>query len=67
VVTGAAVLAAIGCVVGDVSLLAAFAGDRLPAVGPDPLLVGAAAASAVRLSAAGWAGCRVARLRAAES
>jgi hypothetical protein len=65
VVTGAAIVAAIGCVAGDLSLLsAAILGRNLTAAGPASLLALAIAASVVRLSAAGWAGRRIARLRA---
>jgi hypothetical protein len=66
VATGAALAAAIGCAAGDLSLLLTTLLDhRLSPAGPAGLLVVAVAASAVRLSAAGSAGRRVARLRAA--
>jgi hypothetical protein len=65
VVTGAALVAAIGCTAGDLSLLlTALFGHRLAAAGPVSLTMAAVAVSALRLSAAGWAGRRVARLRA---
>jgi hypothetical protein len=66
VVTGAAIVAAIGCVAGDLSLLsAAILSRNLIAAGPASPIVLAIAASLVRLSAAVWAGRRIARLRAA--
>jgi hypothetical protein len=65
-VTGAAVVAAIGCVAGDLSLLlTALLDHRLTGAGSVGLIVVAAVASVLRLSAAGWAGRRVAWLRAA--
>ena len=64
VVTSAALVAAIGCVAGDLSLLsAAILGHNLIA-GSGSLAAVAIAASLLRLSAAGWAGRRIARLRA---
>jgi hypothetical protein len=66
VVTGAALVAAIGCVTGDLSLLLTALLDHRPSgAGPVGLIVVAAVASVLRLSAAGWAGRRVAWLRAA--
>jgi hypothetical protein len=65
VVTGAALVAAFGCVAGDVSLLsAALLSHHLNAAGPVAVIAAAIAVSVVRLSAAGWAGRRIARLRA---
>jgi hypothetical protein len=65
VVTAAALVAAIGCVAGDLSLLAAaIFGPNLVA-GPGILAAMGIAASIARLSAAGWTGRRIARLRAA--
>jgi hypothetical protein len=62
VVTGAAIVAAVGCVAGDLSLLvAAMLSHNLTATSLTAL---AMAASVVRLSAAGWAGRRIALLRA---
>jgi hypothetical protein len=64
VVTGAALVAATGCAAGDVSLLlTALLGHRPAAAGPVSLTMVAMAVSVLRLSAAGWAGRRVARLR----
>jgi hypothetical protein len=64
VATGAAVVAAAGCVAGDLSLLlTALLGHRPSAAGA--VGVFAVAASGARLSAAGWVGRRVAWLRAA--
>jgi hypothetical protein len=66
--TGAALVAATGCVAGDLSLLSAtILGRGLASPGPTNLLVVAAIASVIRLNAAGWAGLRIARLRAAEN
>jgi hypothetical protein len=62
--TGAALVAAIGCVAGDLSLLAAAASH--PPDSPAFLTL-AAMASLVRLSAASWASHRIVRLRAALS
>jgi hypothetical protein len=62
VVTGAALMAVIGCVTGDLSLLLSVILGRGQGGGP---LVVAAAASVTRLIGAGWAGRRVARLRVA--
>jgi hypothetical protein len=65
VVAGAAIVAAIGCVAGDLSLLStAVLGRNLIAAGPASLIALAIAASVIRLSAAGWAGRRIGRLRA---
>jgi hypothetical protein len=64
VVTGAAMVAAIGCVAGDLSLLSAAVVGHLP-VPAAPVNLIAAAVSVVRLSAAGWAGRRIAQLRTA--
>jgi HAAS len=65
VVTAAAIVAVIGCVAGDLSLLsAAVFGRNLIASGPAGLVAVAMAASVVRLSAVTWAGRRIARLRA---
>jgi len=64
-VTAAAVVAAIGCAAGDLSLLTAAVVSQ-PVGRPAPaLVVLAAAASVVRLSAVSWAGRRIVRLRAA--
>jgi hypothetical protein len=64
VVTGAAIVAVIGCVAGDVSLLSAVVlGHHLIATGPGTLVAMAIAVSVVRLTAMGWAGRRIARLR----
>jgi hypothetical protein len=66
-VTGAALMAAIGCVAGDLSLLVTVLPGLRPSV-PGPgggLLAVAAAASVIRLIGAGSAGRRVARLRVA--
>jgi hypothetical protein len=65
VATSAALVAAIGCMAGDLSLLSAavIGHDRI--AGPGSLAAVAIAASVVRLSAAAWAGRRIARLRAA--
>lgn len=62
VVTGAALMAVVGCVTGDLSLLLSLILG--PAHGGG-LLVVAAAASVTRLIGAGWAGRRVTRLRVA--
>ena len=66
VATAAALVAAIGCVAGDLSLLSAAVLGRNLIAGPGMLAAVAIAASVARLSAAGWAGRRIARLRAAE-
>ena len=64
VVTGAAMVAAIGCVAGDLSLLSAAVLGQLPVpAAPVNLILIAAPASVMRLSAAGWAGRRIAQLR----
>jgi hypothetical protein len=65
-VTAAAIVASIGCMAGDLSLLlATIAGHGPTAAGPAPMTAVAVTASTLRLSAAAWAGRRVARLRAA--
>ena len=64
VVTSAALVAAIGCVAGDLSLLSAAILGRHLIADPGSLAAVAIAASVVRLSAVGWAGRRIARLRA---
>lgn len=65
-VTGAALVAAIGCVAGDLSLLTMSVTDHLLAAhGPVGLVVLAVTASLVRLSVAAWAGRRITGLRAA--
>jgi hypothetical protein len=65
-VTAAAIVASIGCMAGDLSLLlATIAGHGPAAAGPAPMTAVAVTASTLRLSAAAWAGRRVARLRAA--
>jgi hypothetical protein len=64
VATGAAIVAVMGCVAGDLSLIsAAVLGRELVAVGPASLLAVAMAASVGRLSAVAWVGRRIARLR----
>lgn len=63
--TAAALIASIGCVVGDLSLLSATILGHGSIAGPPIMAPIAIAASTVRLSAAGWAGQRIARLRAA--
>lgn len=66
VVTGAALVASIGCAAGDLSLLlATVLGHRLAAAGPVSLFAAAALISVARLGAAGWTCRRMARLRAA--
>jgi hypothetical protein len=67
VVTAAALVAAIGCVAGDLSLLSAAILSRHLIPAPGSLAVVAVAASLIRLTAAGWAGRRIARLRAGVS
>jgi hypothetical protein len=65
VVTGAALIAVIGCVMADVSLLTtALLSHRLTSSGAGGLPAIAVAASMVRLSAVALAGRRIARLRA---
>jgi hypothetical protein len=65
-VTAAAIVASIGCMAGDLSLLlATIAGHGPAAAGPAHMTAVAVAASTLRLSAAAWASRRVARLRAA--
>lgn len=66
VATGAAIVAAVGCVAVDVSLVGRAIVEAAAGAGPQSMLTFAAfAASLVRLSAAGFAGRRIARLRAA--
>ena len=65
--TGAALVAAIGCVAGDLSLLTVAAVSHPGGSHPPALVVLAAVASVVRLSGASWAGRRILRLRRAGS
>ena len=59
-------VAAIGCVAGDASLLSVVAvGHVLTVAGPAGLIAVPVVVSVVRLSVVGWAGQRIARLRAA--
>jgi hypothetical protein len=67
VVTGAALVAAIGCVAGDLSLLTTAAVNHPTGLHTPTIFALAAAASGVRLSAATWAAHRILRLRAAVS
>jgi hypothetical protein len=65
---GAALVAVIGCVAGDLSLLSSvITGPGWGWHGQGLFAVAAIAASVLRLSLAGWAGHRIARLRATES
>jgi hypothetical protein len=65
-VTGAAVLAAIGCAAGDLSLIVAtLIAHRMAVDGPVSMAMAAVVVSVVRLTTVCWAGSRVGRLRAA--